>query len=244
MCVYHILLVMFAELIGSYLCTVYANRDKILLDGGADDSDSDGLEDEVFALKGLDRDIEEENLEDHDYSDEEDPSLSEPGPSKATKTKAKKKEAKGKKAAAPSASSESEESEEESWGQKKSAYYSSNADRIDSEDEEANELEEQEALRLQSKARETLNDDAFGLPDHLDDLEPSRQEEEEEDSLVNFTESTALTLTVFYTARSQHMGLPCLMMALKIPLPCSKGSRRQILKPLPLLRTGKTLRIT
>ncbi|TFL02311.1 Sas10 C-terminal domain-containing protein [Pterulicium gracile] len=169
----------------------YANRDKILLDGGADDSDSDGLEDEVFALKGLDRDIEEENLEDHDYSDEEDPSLSEPGPSKATKTKAKKKEAKGKKAAAPSASSESEESEEESWGQKKSAYYSSNADRIDSEDEEANELEEQEALRLQSKARETLNDDAFGLPDHLDDLEPSRQEEEEEDSSLA-THGTAM----------------------------------------------------
>jgi U3 small nucleolar RNA-associated protein 3 len=59
---------------------------------------------------------------------------------------------------------ESEE-EEESWGRKKSAYYSSNAAELDSEDEEANELEEQEARRIQTKARDAMQDDDFGLAD-------------------------------------------------------------------------------
>jgi U3 small nucleolar RNA-associated protein 3 len=55
--------------------------------------------------------------------------------------------------------------EEETWGRKKSAYYSSNAAEIESDDEEAIELEEQEAKRLQSKFRETLTDNDFGLDD-------------------------------------------------------------------------------
>ena len=52
--------------------------------------------------------------------------------------------------------------EEESWGRKKSVYYSSNAADLDSEDEEANE---QEAKRLQLKARDVMADDDFGLAD-------------------------------------------------------------------------------
>ena len=41
-------------------------------------------------------------------------------------------------------------------------YYSSNAADLDSEDEEANE---QEAKRLQLKARDAMADDDFGLAD-------------------------------------------------------------------------------
>lgn len=55
------------------------------------------------------------------------------------------------------------ESEEETWGTKKSAYYSANDAHFDPEDEEANELEEREAKRLQMKAREGMGDEDFGL---------------------------------------------------------------------------------
>lgn len=55
--------------------------------------------------------------------------------------------------------------EEEGWGRKKSTYYSSNAAELDSEDEEANEMEEQEAMRIQVKARDAMLDDDFGLAD-------------------------------------------------------------------------------
>jgi U3 small nucleolar RNA-associated protein 3 len=58
-----------------------------------------------------------------------------------------------------------EEDDEESWGKRKSAYYSSNAAELESDDEEVNEMEEAEALRLQSKARRALTDDDFGLGD-------------------------------------------------------------------------------
>ncbi|KAI0054563.1 hypothetical protein BV25DRAFT_1873312 [Artomyces pyxidatus] len=61
--------------------------------------------------------------------------------------------------------SEEESEEEESWGRKKSTYYSSNAAELDSDDEEANELEEQEAKRLQEKIRDVMAEDDFGLGD-------------------------------------------------------------------------------
>ena len=63
-----------------------------------------------------------------------------------------------------------EEEEEESWGAKKSAYYASNAREIESDDEEANELEEQEAKRLQAKMRDAMADDDFGLEDVVEGL--------------------------------------------------------------------------
>ena len=79
--------------------------------------------------------------------------------------KANKTKGKGKKTSPPTSDASESESEEEGWGKKKSEYYASNAEQIDSEDEEANEMEEQEAKRLQTKAREVLTEDDFGLGD-------------------------------------------------------------------------------
>lgn len=82
--------------------------------------------------------------------------------------KPKSSKAKSKKKVAISSSSEESESEEETWGRNKSAYYSSNAAQLESDDDEANELEEQEAKRLQGKARELMAEDDFGLEDPLE----------------------------------------------------------------------------
>lgn len=87
---------------------------------------------------------------------------------KKNKTKSKLKKA--------LSSSSDTESEDETWGRSKSAYYSSNAAQIDEEDEEANELEEQEARRLQVKARDTIREDDFGLNEGLE-AEPTAEVE-------------------------------------------------------------------
>jgi U3 small nucleolar RNA-associated protein 3 len=86
---------------------------------------------------------------------------------KKSKTKSKLKK--------PLSSSDTE-SEDETWGRSKSAYYSSNAAQIDSEDEEANELEEQEARKLQLKARDAIHEDDFGLSEGLE-AEPTTEVE-------------------------------------------------------------------
>lgn len=141
----------------------HASRDKILLDGKdlIDDDDGDG--DEVFALKGLDDESEDDGGEDEDVDmdDLDDEEVME----KTLAPKTKKQKAQRKKELVQSESSEEPESEEETWGRSKSAYYSSNAPQLDSDDEEANELEEQEAKRLQAKSREDLEDADFGLED-------------------------------------------------------------------------------
>lgn len=137
------------------------------MDGDDDDDDDDeGDEDEVFALKGLPAGSDEE-----DESEEE----AEPVDTRAddrSKRSKKERKSKGKnkaKTSPPSSGAEDEEDEEEEgWGKTKSAYYSSNAGQIESDDEEANELEEQEAKRLQTKARDALTDDDFGLGDPLE----------------------------------------------------------------------------
>jgi hypothetical protein len=117
----------------------------------------------VFALKGIPSsesdDDAEDTYEEEGQEDEEDQPQPEVRASRKGKAKAK-----------PPPESEDdddaeEEEEEESWGHKKSAYYSSNAAELDSGDEEANELEEQEAKRLQVKARDAMADDDFGLAD-------------------------------------------------------------------------------
>ncbi|KAI0923237.1 hypothetical protein AcV5_007441 [Taiwanofungus camphoratus] len=84
------------------------------------------------------------------------------------KTNAKSKRKKGKTSRSPSSSVAESESEEEGWGKAKSAYYSSNAPQLESDDEEANELEEQEARRLQTRARDAMADDDFGLGDDIE----------------------------------------------------------------------------
>ena len=114
----------------------------------------------MFALKGIpssESDEDEEDAHEEENYDEEKPN-STVHVRKGSKANAKP----------PPESDEEEEEgseEEESWGRKKSSYYSSNAAELDSEDEEANELEEQEARRIQVKARDAMLDDDFGLAD-------------------------------------------------------------------------------
>lgn len=86
----------------------------------------------------------------------------------ATKTKKSTKSKKTKGKAAEENDKSEEEEEEESWGKGRAAYYASNAYELESDDEEGNELEEQEAKRLQNKMREEMKDDDFGLDDNPD----------------------------------------------------------------------------
>lgn len=149
---------------------VHASKDRILLDGEDVYSDDEGDEEEVFALKGLSEDSDEEEEREgsaeHDDEDNAEGERSKSQSSKATKSKPPKGKPKKN---APSSDEESQsEEEEEGWGRKKSAYYASNADELESGDEEANEMEEQEARRLQAKAREVMTDEDFGLGDLLE----------------------------------------------------------------------------
>ncbi|OJT08075.1 Something about silencing protein 10 [Trametes pubescens] len=157
----------------------HASRDQILLEGNEDGGSEDGDEDEVFALKGVDSDgsadedsggaaeDDEDDIDDVHYA-------AAAAAQKEKEKKAKAKKAKGKKGkqdAPPSSEESASDSEEdEGWGTQKAAYYSSNAQEIDSEDEETNELEEAEARRLQGKARDAMADDDFGLGDVVEGL--------------------------------------------------------------------------
>jgi U3 small nucleolar RNA-associated protein 3 len=155
------------------LHSVHALRDKISLEGDGFSRDQDEDEDEVFALQGLSEDDDDDEEEDDNENDDEgegnddaDPDIDSLAESTAKKSASKKG---SKRKTIHSSSSESEsESEEETWGHKKSAYYSSNAADLDSDDEEGNELEVQEAKRLQAKTREALTDCDFGLEDPID----------------------------------------------------------------------------
>ena len=138
---------------------VHASKDRILLEGEETGADDDGDEEEVFALKGIPSSENDEDEE--DVYEEEDDDEDQPHPPARVRKG-------GRANAKPPPESDEEEQgseEEEGWGRKKSAYYSSNAAELDSDDEEANELEEQEARRIQVKARDTMLDDDFGLAD-------------------------------------------------------------------------------
>lgn len=120
---------------------------------------------------------EDEGGEGGDDDDDEDAEMDDglqpvAGPSKSKKSKTGKKG----KVSPPWSEVSDSESEEEGWGKKKSEYYASNAGQFDSEDEEANELEEQEAKRLQAKAREALTEDDFGLGDAVEKTTDSPDE--------------------------------------------------------------------
>ncbi|PPQ89658.1 hypothetical protein CVT25_013845 [Psilocybe cyanescens] len=142
----------------------HSSKDKILLEGDDGEFDGDGDDDEVFALKGLENgsDDGEENYE----GEEEEQELEEKVVATKTKKSTKSKKTKGK--AAEENDKSEEEEEEESWGKGRAAYYASNAYELESDDEEGNELEEQEAKRLQNKMREEMKDDDFGLDDNPD----------------------------------------------------------------------------
>jgi U3 small nucleolar RNA-associated protein 3 len=147
---------------------VHASKDKILLNGdqygGYDD---DGDDDEVFALKGIDDDSEDDEGfydEDNEILDDE-AEIETDSEAPGTKKKSKhSRKVKGKTVQSPEREPEEEE-EEEGWGRGRAAYYSSNAVELESDDEEGNELEEQEAKRLQAAARKEMTDDDFGLND-------------------------------------------------------------------------------
>jgi len=161
---------------------VHASRDKISFDQ-ADEVDEDGHEEEVFALQGVSSDSDDEE-DDAGYLREvpddergsdgmqvDSDADSEPTPSKS-KRKPSKAARENKTSSSTKHASDSEE-EEDTWGRSKGVYYASNAAELDSEDEEANELEEQEALRLQAKACEAMCDEDFGLGDVVEgDAEP------------------------------------------------------------------------
>jgi U3 small nucleolar RNA-associated protein 3 len=140
---------------------VHASRDKILLEGDESGGEDDGDGDEVFGLQGLPAEDSDDDDDLDQGEDQEDVDMEEqPTP------KSKSKKSKGKKSTMKESSeSPGSESDEETWGRNKSAYYSSNAAQLESDDEEANELEEQEAKRLQAKARDAMGEDDFGLGD-------------------------------------------------------------------------------
>lgn len=159
---------------------VHASKDRIMLDDG-DEVDQDGDEEEVFALQGVSSEDDGEAEYPYEAADDEEESGclqvdsdadSEPTPPKSKlKSKLSKVARDTKKSSSQKNASDSED--EETWGRSKGAYYSSNAAQIDSEDEEANELEEQEALRLQAKTCEAMCDEDFGLGDVVEgDAEP------------------------------------------------------------------------
>lgn len=166
----------------------HASRDKILLDEDGDVEDEDGDEDEVFALEGVsDEDSEEaEGDEDEDgLAHAEDDDDDEDAVVTRRKTKLRK------------ASSPDTGSEDESWGRSKSAYYSSNAAQIDSGDEEANELEEQEARKLQLKARDAIDEGDFGLGEGLEpasDAEVEDSLEEQSRPLIDASSNDKTTI--------------------------------------------------
>lgn len=132
----------------------------------------------MFALKGMPQDSQSDDDDDDDEQggEEEDDIEDLLYAAAAAEKDKRKKKAKGKgkkgkgKEDESDEDSESESEEEEGWGAKKSAYYASNAEQIESDDEEANELEEQEARRLQAKARDTMVEDDFGLGDVVEGL--------------------------------------------------------------------------
>lgn len=142
--------------------SVHASRDQILLEGDGEE-ERDMEDDEVFALKGMsDDDDDEEEEEEEEEEDDNNESIK---PASKSKTKSKRK---GKEKELSESGQEDSEEEEETWGRGKAAYYSSNAGQIESDDDEAIQLEEQEAKRLRAKSRDDMNDEDFGLEDPID----------------------------------------------------------------------------
>ncbi|KAF9220972.1 hypothetical protein BS17DRAFT_882135 [Gyrodon lividus] len=158
----------------------HASRDRILLDGGNEYDDDGDDEEEVLALEGMSDD--EDVVGYYDGDDDMEEEEEEP-PNKTSTSKSKSKSSKSKSTSKKpkDTSPQPDSEEEETWGRSKGAYYSSNAAQLDSDDEEANELEEQEALRLQAKARDAMGDDDFGLGEAMEgEVEPDEAMEDEE----------------------------------------------------------------
>lgn len=159
------------QCVRDFVYAVFEGRDKILLDGsdltGSRDLEDYDNEEEVFALKGLDDSASDSEEDDDDVDgSEEDDDVEDAAPTPPAKpSKVKAKASKAKVVEEEEEEEDDSEDEEERWGKNKSAYYSSTAQEIESDDEEARDLEEAEALRLQAKAREAITEDDFGLND-------------------------------------------------------------------------------
>ncbi|KAG6336064.1 hypothetical protein ID866_3037 [Astraeus odoratus] len=223
--------------------TVHESRDRILL-GGEDGSDDDDFgEEEVFALEGI-SDEDESHDKAYDFGeegeDEDEESLYEQ--QKPSKSKSKSKKA--RKEASPALQEEDEE--EETWGRGKHAYYSSNAAQIDSDDEEAQELEEQEARRLQTKAREHMQEEDFGIGEVIEGDVAGRADTEAHgdknaDRSESETDATELGL--------QHMYYQSLLtyattLAFYLHMRASEKytARPQLLRSHPILKRLLTLK--
>ncbi|KIM22783.1 hypothetical protein M408DRAFT_279574 [Serendipita vermifera MAFF 305830] len=137
-----------------------------MLEGEEGDLSDDDLKNEVFSLGNLG----EQSQSDEDDSEELEDVPEDSEVDLAPTPKTKKTKATGAKKATndlveSSSGSEDEADRLESWGRKKSAYYSTNAASIESDDEEAQRLEEAEVNRLQTLARASLQEDDFGVND-------------------------------------------------------------------------------
>ena len=186
-------------LIRPYKQPVNTSQDRILLGGDEMrlDEDDFGVEDEVFALNGVDSSSEDGSGDDDQEAMDIDEPPSTFGVSKGSRAKPTKT-LKPPATASDSDKDKDDSEEEEAWGTKKSAYYSANDAHFDSEDEEANELEEKEARRLQMKAREGMEDEDFGL-DNLQALAEDGRMEPDVTEYVSFCSFTRLeTLIVSY----------------------------------------------
>lgn len=154
-----------------FFAAVHAFKDKILLNGNHNGNyDDDGDDDEVFALKGLDDDSEEAGdfyEDDHDEILDDEAEIEKKTPT----TKKRSLHSRNSKGKTAESLEPEDEDEEEGWGRGRAAYYSSNAVQLESDDEEGNELEEQEAKRLQAAARKEMSDDDFGLNDNPEGMQ-------------------------------------------------------------------------
>ncbi|EJT98698.1 hypothetical protein DACRYDRAFT_110601 [Dacryopinax primogenitus] len=148
--------------------TWHKDKDKILLENDRVDEDTE--DEEVFALKGISDCEDEGDLEEEEAEEDQDEELAAPPPRKSAKSKSNAKST-VQDAGLSSESEDEDESEEETWGTKKSAYYTVPGEDEETEDEEARALETAEAKRLQRKAREGLEEDDFGLGGVEDELE-------------------------------------------------------------------------
>lgn len=202
---------------------VHNSRDKILLEGEQPSDDSDGDEEEVFALNGIASSSDEGADEADDDVGEDDV--------ETDKRKKKNTPAKSRKRATKPPSTDSGEESaaegEETWGNKKSSYYSSNAAQLDSDDDEAHDMDEQEAIRLQAKLREGLSDADFG---YLDALQHASEAEEHESVDPFSALISPHSVTCSATSGPHRSPLPRLPLW-RTSMPPSDACRHQIRRP-------------
>ncbi|KAG8794343.1 hypothetical protein FRC17_008307, partial [Serendipita sp. 399] len=143
----------------------HENRDMILLEGEENEDSDDELHNEVFALGSLHKQEDDSAEEFEAGPDETDDGDLEEQTASERKEHTKKKGKQKRPEDDDNSSSSDSEIRQESWGRKKSAYYATNKDAVDSDDEETQKLEQAEVRRLQTEARAALEEEDFGLLD-------------------------------------------------------------------------------